>query len=105
MANEPADISALDNCRITFIGAGAPTDNYVTRAIFTLAGDISPAMPHLARVIANSSYNRESKTLAFRVWNMPVVAKPDTITINNMADTATAHKFLDWLKEKMGEAE
>jgi len=97
------DTSVLDNCRIIFIGAGAPTDNYVTRAIFQLAGDITPAMPHLNRVIAGSSYNPASKALAFRVWNMPVVVRPDTITINNMGDLEKAHAFLDWLKEKMAE--
>jgi hypothetical protein len=34
---------------------------------------------------------------------MPVVVRPDTITVNNMADIKTARAFLDWLKNKMAE--
>ncbi len=103
MAKEHLDISVLDNCRISFWAEGAKSDNYVTRAVFTLSGDITPAMPHLSRMIKDSSYNPGSKTLAFRVWDMPVVVKPDTITVNKMQDMATAHKFLDWLKDKIKE--
>ena len=95
--------SVLENCRISFVGAGARQENYVTRAIFKLSGDISPYMPHLSRVIENCGYNPNVKTLAFRVWGMPVVARPDTITVNNMADMKTARAFLDWLKSKMAE--
>ncbi|MGD1119105.1 MAG: hypothetical protein ABR886_06415 [Dehalococcoidales bacterium] len=95
--------SVLENCRISFVGAGAPVDNHVTRAIFELSGDISPYMPHLSRVIENCGYNPTEKTLAFPVRGMPVVVRPDTITVNNMADIKTARAFLDWLKNKMAE--
>ena len=96
--------AVLENCRISFVGAGASQENYVTRAIFELSGDISPYMPHLSRVIENCGYNPTVKTLAFRVWGMPAVARPDTITVNNMAEMKTARAFLDWLKNKMASA-
>jgi len=101
VADRHLDTSALDNCRITFVGAGATVSNYVTRAIFELNGDITPAMPHLSRVIDDCGYNPGAKTLAFRLWDMPAVVRADTITINNMSDLETAHKFLVWLKDKM----
>ena len=103
MVEPGPDTSILDNCRITFIGAGAQIDNYLTRAVIELSGDISPAMPHLSRVIENCAFNPLVKTMAFRFQNMPVVVSSDTITINNMSDLAAAHRFLDWLKEKIRE--
>jgi ArsR family metal-binding transcriptional regulator len=98
------DTSVLDNCRISFVGAGITVGNYLTRAIFELSGDISPAMPHLSRVISNCGYTPGAKTIAFRVRDMPVVVRPDRITINNMRDLETAHEFLAWLKDKMESA-
>jgi hypothetical protein len=73
----------------------------VTRAVIALSGDITPAMPHLNRVIEHCGYNPESKTLAFRWDGRPVVVRPDTITINDMRDVKTAQEFLNWLKEKL----
>jgi hypothetical protein len=95
------DPSLLDEGRISFIGAGAPEGNYVSRAVIALSGDITPSMPYLSRVIAHCGYNPGSKTLAFRWEGMPVVVQPDTITINDMRDMKTARRFLDWLKEKL----
>jgi hypothetical protein len=101
MEKKRLDTSVLDNCKISFIGAGARVDNYVTRAIIELAGDITPAMLRLSKVIENCGYNSEVKTLAFRFQNMPVVVLANTITVNNMWDLETAQKFLDWLKSRM----
>jgi hypothetical protein len=95
------DPSFLDECRISFIGAGALEGNCVSRAVITLSGDMTPAMLYLSRVIAHCGYNPGSKTMAFRWGGMPVVVQPDTITINDMRDMETARRFLDWLKEKL----
>jgi hypothetical protein len=99
------DSAWLDECRISFIGAGAPAGNYVSRAVITLTQDIAPFMAHLSRQIENSGYNRESKTLAFRWEGMPVVVTPGTVTINDMRDMKTARRFLGWLEEKLKTAE
>jgi hypothetical protein len=95
------DSAWLDECLISFIGAGAPAGNYVSRAVITLSRDLTPFMEHLSRQIENSGYNTESKTLAFRWEGMPVVVVADTITINAMRDRATAQRFIGWLKEKL----
>jgi ArsR family metal-binding transcriptional regulator len=101
VAKEYPDAPILENCDITFIGAGATQENYITRAIIKLSGDITPCLPHLSRVIENCGYSPDVKSIAFRFQNMPVVIRSDTITINNMADLETARGFLDWLKEKI----
>jgi hypothetical protein len=101
MEKKRLDTSIIDNCKISFIGAGATVDNYVTRAIIELAGDITPVIPHLSKVIENCIYNPEVKTLAFRFQNMPVVIRDDIITVNNMQDMETAGALLDWLKSRM----
>ncbi len=99
------DSSFLDNSQIWLVGPQIPQENYVTRAIIELSGDITPCLPHLSRVIENCGYRPDVQTIAFRVWDMPVVIQSNTITINNMRDMETAHRFLEWLKSKMNEAE
>jgi ArsR family metal-binding transcriptional regulator len=95
--------SILDNCRITLVAPTVETENYITRVIIELNGDITPFLQHLSRVIENCGYRRDVKTIAFRLWDMPVVVHSNIITINNMRDLETVHQFLDWLKNKLAE--
>lgn len=95
------DISVLDNCLITFVGQQIPRENYITRTIIHISGDISPYMLHLSRVIKNCGYHPDAKTIAFRIWDMPVVIHSDNIVINNMRELEAAHKFIEWLKNKI----
>jgi hypothetical protein len=105
MEKELLDVSFLDNCRISIVNGIDPRgESYLPRTIIELSGDISPAMPHLSRVIENCGYHPGVKTIAFRIWNMPVVILVDRITVNHMVDLEMAYKFLDWLKEKIKSA-
>jgi hypothetical protein len=101
MEKECPDTSVLDNCQITLVGQQMQQENYLTRTIIQISGDITPYMAHLSRVIKDCGYHPDGKTIAFRIWDMPVVIHSDYIVINNMRDLETAHKFLKWLKNKM----
>ncbi len=105
METDCPDTSILDNAQIWLVGPQIQQENYVTRAIIELSGDIAPCLPHLSRVIENCGYRPDVETIAFRLWDMPVVIQSNTITINNLRDMKTAHRFLDWLKSKMAEPE
>ncbi len=70
----------------------------MTRAVIELSGDISPAMPHMSRLIEGCAYNPGANIMGFRVKGMGVIVEAHKITINNAEDEVTAKAVIDWLK-------
>ncbi len=61
----------------------------MTRAVIELSGDLSPAMPHLKRVIKGCAYNPEEHILSFNREGKSVIVYAQKIVINNADEDET----------------
>lgn len=70
----------------------------MTRAVIELAGDISPVMSRMSKLIEGCAYNPETRIMAFRFKDIGVIVERNKIFINNAEDEAIVQTVIDWLK-------
>ena len=70
-----------------------------TRAVVELDGDISYAMPVMARLIESCGYNEETPAAAFRYKDFGVIVYSREILVMNAADTTSAVVVMDFLED------
>jgi len=68
-------------------------------AIATLSEDIGEALPYLASVIKQCSYDDNSKILTFKLEGKGIAMYPHKITVTKLSDREEAAQMLDKLKD------
>ena len=68
-------------------------------AIATLSEDIGEALPYLASVIKQCSYDDNSKILTFKLEGKGIAMYPRKITVTRLTDREEAAQVLDKLKD------
>lgn len=71
----------------------------MTRAVIELSGDISPAMPHMSKLIEGCAYNPKNHIMAFHLEDTSIVVERDKILINKVEDEASAQGIIEWLRD------
>lgn len=77
----------------------------MTRAVIELSGDISPAMPHMSKLIKGCAYNPENHIMAFHLEDKRVIVEARRILINNAEDEMKARIVAEWLKDIVNSAD